>query len=77
MKIKSEKTISDKEGYEAMLYMLYDYWKLSGSIDLTDILSGGEYISEDTPADSVFWIYWLEAIEKVKKNGPPPFKILH
>ena len=76
MKISSEKTITEREGYEAMLYMLYNYWKLTGSNDLTDILSGGEYVGKDTPADSAFWEYWLEAIEKVKKEGPPPLKRL-
>ncbi len=76
MKISSNKTITEKEGYEAMLYMLMNYWELTGSEDLTDILSGGEYVEADTPADSVFWEYWLEAIEKVKKDGPPPLKEL-
>ena len=77
MKIYSEKKITEKEGYEAMLYMLMEYWELSGSNDLTDILSGGEYVEEDTPADDAFWAYWLKAIEKVRKNGPPPLKKLH
>ena len=76
MKISSENTITEKEGYEAMLYMLTHYWQLTGSNDLTDILSGGEYVTDDTPADSAFWEYWLEAIEKVRKEGPPPFKVL-
>ncbi len=78
MKMKnSDRLISTKEGYEAMLYMLYDYWKLTGSCDLTDILSGGEYVGENTPADSAFWEYWLEAIEKVEKRGAPPLKKLY
>lgn len=68
MKITSGKTITEKEGYEAMLYMLINYWELTGSNDLTDILSGGEYVQEDTPADSAFWEYWLEAVEKVRKE---------
>ncbi len=76
MKIKGTTSITDKEGYEAMLYTLYDYWKLTGSRDLTDILSGGEYVEEDTPADSAFWEYWQESIEKVRREGPPPFKVL-
>ncbi len=76
MKISSDKTITEKEGYEAMLYMLMNYWELTGSNDLTDILSGGEYVEKDTPADSTFWEYWLEAIEKVRKEGPPPLKKL-
>jgi hypothetical protein len=28
------------------------------------------------PADAAYWEYWLEAIEKVKKEGPPPLKEL-
>lgn len=76
MKINSEKTITEKQGYEAMLYLLLNYWQLTGSNDLTDILSGGEYVEEDTPADSAFWEYWLEAIQKVKRDGPPPLKKL-
>ena len=59
-------------------YMLKAYWETTGSNDLTDILSGGEYWLEvNRPADSVFWEYWLEAIEKVKKEGSPPLKELH
>jgi hypothetical protein len=77
MKIVSNRTITEKEGYEAMLYTLMRYWELSGSNDLTDILSGGEYIEEDTPGDDAFWYYWLEAIERVRKEGPPPLKEWH
>lgn len=76
--ISSNEMITEKEGYEAVLYMLRAYWKSTGSIDLTDILSGGEYWLEvNKPADSAFWEYWLEAIQKVKKQGPLPFKELH
>lgn len=63
--------ITEKEGYEAMLYLLKAYWENTGSSDLTDILSGGEYwIGEETPVDSAFWEYWIEAIDKVKREGP-------
>lgn len=63
--------ITKKIGYEAMLYTLAEYYKNSGSTDLTDILSGGEYWKgENRPADSAFWHYWIEAIEKVKRDGP-------
>lgn len=75
-KISSNKTITEKEGYEAMIYMLKGFFELTDSKDLTDIISGGEYITEDTPADSAFWEYWLEAVEKVKKDGAPPLKEL-
>ena len=76
--MKDERTelITKKEGYEAMLYAIKAYWENSGSKDLTDILSGGEYWQgTDEPADSAFWEYWTEAIEKVKKDGPM-FKVL-
>lgn len=76
--ISSNEMITEKEGYEAMLYMLKAYWEATGSNDLTDILSGGEYWLEvNKPADSAFWEYWLEAIDKVRKEGPPPLKELH
>ena len=59
--IFSDEMITEKEGYDAMLYTLQAYLETSGSNDLTDILSGGEYwIKENKPADSVFWEYWLE-----------------
>ena len=72
-KINGDKIITEKQGYEAMLYMLKYYYDLTGSNDLSDILNGGSYILEDTPGDSAFWDYWLEAIEKVRKEGSPPF----
>ena len=74
--MRPEEIISCKEGYEAMLYFLKSYWELTGSTDLTDILSGGEYLSDYLPADSAFWDYWVEAVQKVKKDGSPPPKIL-
>ena len=74
--ISSNEMITEKEGYEAMLYMLEAYWESSGSNDLTDILSGGS-VKAGKVIDTAYWEYWLEAIEKVKKEGPPPLKELH
>lgn len=72
--ISSDKTITEKEGYEAMLYMLQAYFEATESKDLTDILSGGGYWGEvDKPMDTAYWEYWLEAVEKVRKEGPPIF----
>ena len=76
MRINRQKILTEKQGYEAMLYLLMKYWRETGSNDLTDILSGGEYVEEDIPADPLFWEYWLEAVEKVKRDGPPPLKHL-
>ena len=71
MRIEQNELISKKVGYEAMLYAIKAYWENSGSNDLTDILSGGEYWKgTDCPADSAFWTYWIDSIEKVKRDGP-------
>ena len=76
MQNEQNEMISKKEGYEAMLYLLKAYWENTGSNDLTDILSGGEYWKgTDEPANSAFWEYWIEAIEELRKNGPM-FKVL-
>ena len=75
--ISSSETITEKEGYEAMLYMLKAVYESTGSNDLTDILSVGEYwLAPNAPADCVYWEYWLEAIEKVRAEGPPAIKVL-
>jgi hypothetical protein len=75
--IFSNEMITEKEGYEAMLYMLKAFLENTGSNDLTDILSGGEYWPvPNRPADSAFWEYWLEAIDRVRKEGSPPLKKL-
>ena len=75
--IFSNEMITEKEGFEAMLYMLKAFLENTGSNDLTDILSGGEYWPvPNRPADSAFWEYWLEAIDKVRKEGSPPLKKL-
>ncbi len=58
--IFSNETITEKEGYQAMLYMLEAYWEATKSNDLTDILSGGK-LWEDKPIDTAYWEYWLEA----------------
>lgn len=71
LRIEQNEMITKKEGYEAMLYAIRAYWENSGSKDLTDILSGGEYWKgTDYPVDSAFWEYWNESIEKVRQEGP-------
>ncbi|MDM1046361.1 hypothetical protein HX004_16180 [Myroides sp. 1354] len=68
---EQKEIITKKIGYEAMLYVLKTYYENSGSNDLTDILSGGEYwLGEEKPIDSAFWYYWIDAIEKVEREGP-------
>lgn len=70
---KKEHKLSMSEAYEAMITMLNDYYHNSGSNDLTDVLSGGEYI-DGKPADIGFWYMWEEAVEKIKSGHPPKQK---
>lgn len=65
--------ITKKQAYEAMILMLYDYYKSTGSSDLTDILSGGEYLN-GAPADISFWYMWEEAVEKIVNGASPKEK---
>lgn len=44
MKIQPTQQITDKEGYDALLFFLKYYFEISGSSDLTDIFSGTEYM---------------------------------
>ena len=66
----ANESITLREGYEMMLHLLNNYLELTGSEDLTDILSGGEYLADGQPTDSAFWDYWLEAHETLCKEGP-------
>lgn len=68
MKIIPNINITDKQGYEAMILTLKYYFELTKSDDLTDILSAGEYVENDTPADPIFWYYYQESIAKIKAN---------
>ncbi|RYD52415.1 MAG: hypothetical protein EOP52_09670 [Sphingobacteriales bacterium] len=68
--IKPTDKITIKQGYEAMLHLLQYYLQLTDSTDLTDILSGGEYLPDGSPADSAFWDYWVDAIERLRLEGP-------
>ena len=76
MSISAGRTITEKQAYEAMLYFLAEWRQLTGENDLTDILSGAEYVAEATPADPAFWEYWQEAVAKVLDEGSPPLKQL-
>lgn len=70
MKERETEIITIKEGYEMMLHLLNNYYELTGSEDLTDILSGGEYIGDGEPTDSAFWEYWLDAKNTLSEKGP-------
>lgn len=69
----NKKLISKKEAYEAMIHLLFEYYKETGSTDLTDILSGGEYKPEsDDPIDLMFKYMWDEITDKVINDKIPP-----
>ena len=71
--IFSNELITEKQGYEAMIYMLEAYWESTGSNDLTDILSGGS-VKVGKVIDTAYWEYWLEAIDKVKNEDNSPIR---
>ena len=76
--IFSDEIVTEKEAYEAMLHFLKLCIESTGSNVLTDILSGGEYFGrQGRPADTAYWEYWLESVEKLKKEGPPPLQEIH
>ena len=77
IRIVGNQTLTEQEGYEALLYTLLQYWQKSGKDDLTAILSAGAYVEPDTPADPAMWYAWREAIATVRRLGPPPLKVLH
>lgn len=66
----NEVKLSYKESYEVMLHFLNNWLDLTDDNDLTNILSGGVYWKDGEPGDSAFYEYWLEAIDKHKKDGP-------
>lgn len=73
MENREELKLSMKEAYESMILMLNDYYRQSGSNDLTDILSGGEYINGQ-PADIGIWYMWEDAVKKIIGGHPPKEK---
>lgn len=72
-RIMEGEKLTYREAYEAMILMLYNFHKETGSTDLTDVLSGGEYIDGE-PADIAFWYRWEESIESIKSGDSPKVK---
>jgi hypothetical protein len=64
--------ITRKQAYESMIHLLLKYYKTTGSTDITDILSGGEYSENtDEPRDKMFKHWWNEIVEDVEKGLQP------
>jgi hypothetical protein len=55
----ADKTITEEEGYQAMLLMLEKCWEETGSNELVDILSG-------SVMDTNYWEYWCEVVKEVR-----------
>ena len=60
--------------WNAINFASYNYYKTTGSTDLTDVLSGGEYDHNDKPVDSYFWDSWVECVGAVKDGKEPKRK---
>ncbi len=71
---KDKIILSKKESYEVMLQFLKNWYDLTKNKDITDILSGAEYMDDGKPADSTFWDYWEDAIKEIKNQKNDPFK---
>lgn len=65
------RTLTERQAYEAVIHFLDHFVQFTGSKDITDVLSGGEYTAEDEPADSAFWHYWQDAVDKVLSGAEP------
>ena len=51
--------------------MLNEYcYSEGGGHDITDILSGGEYIDGE-PANRIYWDMWEDAVQKILDGHPP------
>ncbi|MEW7278197.1 hypothetical protein ABW636_06345 [Aquimarina sp. 2201CG1-2-11] len=74
MAVNDKKELTITESYEVMLQFLKNWYALTKNTDLTDVLSGAEYLHDKMPADPVFYDYWQEAYEQVKKGDNDPFK---
>ncbi len=71
--------LSEEEAFWVMFYFLKEHYVVSGGhFDVSDILSASEPMAkiEDSlmPADSSMIDYWQEAVDKLRKDGPPEFK---
>ncbi|CAM1369925.1 conserved hypothetical protein [Tenacibaculum litopenaei] len=71
-KIFSDELITEKQGYDAMIYMLEYYYNATNSNDLTDILCAGYSWEDGIPLDSAYWEYWLIAVDAIKNKKKSP-----
>jgi len=74
--------LTAEDAFWVMQYFLEENYRLSnGTFDISDILSVSEPVpvaaaGHLVPADSGMISFWNEAVEKYRKQGPPPRKIL-
>ncbi|WP_432663370.1 hypothetical protein R9X47_22665 [Wukongibacter baidiensis] len=56
--------LSKKEAYKAMILFLENYYSLSNSEYIADLLSSMMLLGDGKPADSALWEDWIEAVNK-------------
>ena len=61
---------TEKEGYEAMLYLIARYEKEMKCSDLSLFIERAAYSSAGTPNDPRIWRFWLESIKERAAKGP-------
>ena len=74
--------LTAEDAFWVMWYFLEEHYTLSNNtFDVSDILSASEPapLAEQgklVPADSGMISFWNDAVEKYRKLGPPPQKVL-
>lgn len=73
----AETSLNGEESFWVMWYFLQEHYVLSeGTFDVSDILSASQPVGNGAPADSGMIHFWNDAIEKYRRNGIPPQKVL-
>lgn len=76
----AQTNLTAEDAFWVMHYFLEENRQLSnGTFDISDILSASEPVpiavtGQLVPADSGMISFWNEAVEKYRKQGPPPRK---
>ncbi|WP_226388719.1 hypothetical protein [Penaeicola halotolerans] len=68
--------MTQKEGYSAMYLFLENWYKITKSEDIGELLSLMEFLDDGGPVDSAMWEYWEDAMHRVKSGDEPSSKKL-
>ncbi|MFN8547492.1 MAG: hypothetical protein U0527_05850 [Candidatus Eisenbacteria bacterium] len=65
------KSLTPEQAYAAMQHFLKHYYSFRKevSVDVLDLFSDTQLLSDGRPADGAIWPEWEQAVEKAKKEG--------